>query len=168
MLAGMPRNLTLVRHAKSSWDDTSLQDFERPLNKRGFENAPMMGKRLVAGDCKVDTIISSPARRAVTTAGMIAAEIGFDNNKILQNPSMYAAGLNTLVEVITGIDDDFQHAMLVGHNPGFTQLCNYLCEARIDNMPTCGIARIEFDADTWKTVSRQSGYLADFDYPRKK
>lgn len=164
----MPRNLTLIRHAKSSWDDADLQDFERPLNKRGLENAPMMGKRLAADDCKADIIISSPAKRAVTTARMIAAEIGFDKNGILQNPLMYAAGLSTLVEVITGIDDRFQHAMLVGHNPGFTQLYNALCTARIDNLPTCGIARIEFDTDTWKAVSRQKSHLAGFDYPRKK
>ena len=164
----MPRNLTLVRHAKSSWDDTGLQDFERPLNKRGHKNAPMMGKRLAACGFQVDTIISSPAVRALTTASMLATEISFDPDKILRNHSMYAAGLGTLLEVVTSIDDRYRHAMLVGHNPGFTLLCNHLCGDRIDNMPTCSIARLEFDTDTWKAVARQKGRMTDFDYPRKE
>lgn len=163
----MAKHLTLIRHAKSSWDDSGLQDFERPLNGRGLKNAPMMGKRLAAAGYTFDTIISSPAVRAITTAKLIAAEIGFDENSILQIHSLYAAGLGTLVDVVREIDNRFQDAILVGHNPGFTQLCRYLSQTRILNMPTCCIARIEFDAQSWETAAIQKGHLANFDYPRK-
>ena len=162
----MPRNLTLVRHAKSGWDDPGLTDFERPLTQRGLRNAPMMGQRLANTGCQVDIIISSPAVRAATTADMIAEEIGFDRNLILRKHSMYVAGLATLLEVIMQIDDCHRHAMLVGHNPGITQLCNHTCAASIDNMPTCGIACIEFDTQRWEDTVRKKGRLVEFDYPK--
>lgn len=159
--------MTLVRHAKSSWDDSSLRDFDRPLNKRGFENAPEMGKRLAKRNYKADIIISSPAIRALATAEIIAEEIGFDRNDILQEPAVYNADLHALVEIVTGVDDNYRRAMLVGHNPGFTNLCNYLCAARIDNMPTCSIVQIEFYTDAWKDIDRHDGALISFDYPKK-
>ena len=164
----MPRKLILIRHAKSSWDDSSLNDFDRPLNKRGFENSPMMGQRLANNNFNADTIISSPAVRAIITVELIANEIGFDKNKIQQVPAIYEAGLDTLVNIVTGIDDNYQDVILVGHNPGFTWLCNYLCNAQLDNMPTCSMAQIKFEVDSWKDVSKHVGELIDFDYPKKK
>ena len=168
MTTDQSRSLTLIRHAKSSWDHPELQDIERPLNNRGLQNAPMMGKRLAATDFRADVIISSPAVRAIITAERIAAEIGFDKDSILQNSLIYGASLGALMEVIAGISDRFQNAALIGHNPGITQLCNFLCDARIENLPTCGIARIEFEAGSWEDVPRQKGHFADFDYPRNK
>lgn len=163
----MSLTLTLVRHAKSSWDHVGLQDFDRPLNERGLRNAPEMGKRLAKRGDTPDVIISSPAKRAMTTAEMIADEIGFDKNNILREPAIYAAGLSTLVDIVTGIDDGYQSAMLVGHNPGFTELCNYLCAVRIDNVPTCGIVQIKFRTNAWHTIAKHDGEMIDFDYPKK-
>ena len=162
----MPRSLTLVRHAKSSWADAGLTDFERPLNRRGLSNAPMMGQRLARAGYRADAIISSPAVRAATTADLIAEEIGFHRSRILRKHSVYASGLATLLEVLTQIDNAHQHAMLVGHNPGVTQLCNHLCAGDLDNMPTCSIACIEFDAQSWEDAVREKGHLAAFDYPK--
>lgn len=162
------RSLTLIRHAKSSWNHPELADFDRPLNQRGLKNAPMMGRRLAAANYRADVIISSPAKRAITTAESIAAQIGFDPDDITQNPLVYGAGLGALTEVIRGIDNRIRHAVLVGHNPGITQLCNFLGDPGIDNLPTCGIARMEFDARNWEDVSRQQGRLVELDYPRKK
>ncbi len=164
----MARDLTLIRHAKSNWDDTSLRDFDRPLNKRGFKNAPEMGKRLARKNYHTDIIISSPAVRAITTAEIIASEICFDSNNILRETAIYEAGLDVLVNVVASIDDNYRHAILVGHNPGLTYLCNYLCDAQLDNMPTCSIAQIKFNTDTWKEISKHEGELVDFDYPKKK
>ena len=168
MTTDRSRTLTLVRHAKSSWDHPELQDFDRPLNRRGLQNAPMMGQRLAAANYRADMIISSPARRAITTAESIAAQIGFDPDSIVQNPLVYAASLGALTEVVTGIDNRALHAVLVGHNPGITLLCNFLGDSRIDNLPTCGIARMEFDARSWEDVPRKKGHLVEFDYPKKK
>ncbi|NIP30788.1 MAG: hypothetical protein GTO02_12900, partial [Candidatus Dadabacteria bacterium] len=92
----MSCNLLLVRHAKSSWDNADLQDFDRPLNKRGFKNAPEMGKRLLKKGLIINLIYSSPALRAITTAELIAKEIGYESSKIIYKPEIYEAGINTL------------------------------------------------------------------------
>ena len=164
----MFRSLVLVRHAKSSWEGSNLQDFDRPLNKRGFENAPMMGQRLACNKYSADSIISSPAVRAITTAEMIASEIGFDKNHIRQEPAIYEAGISALLYVIANIDENDQYVMLVGHNPGITYLCNYICDFKLENMPTCSVVQIKFSIRSWRDISKHSGELIDFDYPKKK
>ncbi len=163
----MRRTLTLVRHAKSSWKHAELSDFERPLNSRGLKNAPEMGKRLAKCKYTVDSIISSPAVRAITTAELIAGELNYNIQKIEQNMQIYEASVDMLIDLVTALDDNLFRVMLVGHNPGFTVLCNYLSDADIDNMPTCSIAQIEFDVDQWDFVSAHSGALLEFDYPKK-
>lgn len=126
-----------------------------------------MGKRLAQRNYKADFIISSPAVRAITTAEIIAEEIGVEKSGILHEPAIYEVGLGSLVNVVTGIDDKYRCVVLVGHNPGLTNLCNYLSDTGIDNLPTCGMAQIEFDADTWKAVTMYGGKLVSFDYPKK-
>ena len=163
----MQRVLTLVRHAKSSWNNADLSDFDRPLNSRGLKTAPKMGKRLVDNGYEVDAIISSPAMRAITTAEIIAKEIGFSEQKIQQNQEIYDASINTLIGLVTSLESSSKRVMLVGHNPGFTILCNYLSNARIDNMPTCAIAQIQFDVGSWESITEHSGELIDFNYPKK-
>ncbi len=163
----MARTLTLVRHAKSSWNHADLSDFERPLNSRGLKNAPEMGKRLAKENYLVDSIISSPAVRAISTAKLIAGELNYNTQKIEQNMKIYEASVDMLVDLVTTLDDNLFRVMLVGHNPGFTVLCNYLSDADIDNMPTCSVAQIQFDVDLWGSVSAHSGVLLDFDYPKK-
>ena len=143
----MRRKLTLVRHAKSSWTETGLTDIDRPLNDRGLKNAPEMSKRLAKVNFTVDTIISSPAVRAITTAKIIAEEIGFDVKQIIQNEHIYDASVNVLLDLVRSLDAHVNKAMLVGHNPSFTVLCNYLINVRIDNMPTCSIAQIQFNVN---------------------
>jgi len=161
----MARFLTLLRHAKSSWGDSDVHDFERPLNDRGFKSAPKMAKRFARSSFTIDAIISSPAKRAITTAEIFAKEIAFQD--IVQNIEIYNASIDALLTLVGSLDDHFNSVMLVGHNPGFTNLCNYLSNARIDNMPTCSIAHIKFESDSWKSISEHSGELVDFDYPKK-
>ncbi len=162
-----PLILTLVRHAKSSWGNENLNDFDRPLNDRGLRVAPEMGRRLADKKYSVEAIISSPAIRAITTARIIAEEIGFDVDQIAHNAYIYEAGLDVLVNLVNQINDQFNQVMLVGHNPGFTVLSNYLSNAKIDNMPTCSIAQIQFNKSSWGTISAHSGELIDFNYPKK-
>ncbi len=163
----MERVLTLVRHAKSSWNNADLSDFNRPLNSRGLKNAPEMGRRLRDANYQVNSILSSPATRAITTAEYIAAEIEYNLQNIQLHDEIYEANINTLLYLISSVDNKYTNIMLVGHNPGFTQLCNYLCDANIDNMPTCSIAQIQFDIKDWQDIAEQSGQLLDFDYPKK-
>ena len=159
--------LTLVRHAKSSWNNDSLSDFDRPLNNRGLKNALEMGRRLADASYAVQNIISSPAARAITTSSIIATEIGFDTKQIVLNDGIYNASLDSLINIVSNIDDRVSSAMLVGHNPGFTSLFNILSNAKIDNMPTCSVVQIQFDKDTWASITEHSGKLIDFDYPKK-
>lgn len=163
----MSHKLTLVRHAKSSWNNDDLQDFDRPLNDRGLRVAPEMGQRLADKKYNVEAVISSPAQRAISTARIIAKEIDFNVDQISLNQDIYDASLGVLVDLVNNLCESLQSVMLVGHNPGFTVLANYLSNAKIDNMPTCSIVQIKFNASSWDAVSEHSGELISFDYPKK-
>lgn len=161
------RTLTLIRHAKSSWKDTTLEDFERPLNRRGRENAPMMGRLLNRMGVSFDLIVSSPATRAVTTARLIARELGYPEKALREDPELYAASAAELLKTVQQLPDEKSDVALVAHNPGLTAFCNYLCGETIDNLPTCAVASIAFDLDTWQAVYRNTGRLTRYEYPRK-
>ncbi len=161
------KRLYLVRHAKSSWKDLSLDDFDRPLNKRGKQDAPFMGKRVKKYKMLPDLIISSPAKRAAKTAKIIAKEIGFPKKKIIYDASIYEAGMASLITVVRNIDDLANEVMLFGHNPGLTILAEDLTNAQVDNIPTCGIFCIDFDVNSWKEIEEGKGRVVFFDYPKK-
>jgi len=161
------KTLILVRHAKSSWKDPELADFDRPLNARGKRDAPLMGRRLAARGERPDLMLSSPARRAVATMKKIAAAAGFDEREIVTDDRLYEADAHDLLEVVRGIDDKRAKVLLCGHNPGLTDLCNLICNCSIDNIPTCGILSLGFHCDSWKDVELRSGKVLYFDYPKK-
>jgi len=160
----MAKQLLLVRHGKSDWGNVDLKDFDRPLNKRGKENAPEMAERLVNRGFKFDLIVSSPAKRAKSTAKYFAEAYGVDD--IQYEESIYEANTNTLLKVVNGLDDSANIVMMFGHNPGFTDLANELSDADLYNIPTAGMALISFPFDSWKMVSRGTGELVFFDYPK--
>jgi phosphohistidine phosphatase len=160
------KRLTLLRHAKSSWKNTEMADFDRPLNTRGEGDAPEMGQRLAERQFKPDCIIASPARRAITTAYLVADEIGFAREKIILNEHIYDAAVSDLVGVIQQIDESCNDVMLVGHNPGFTELSTYLTNTPIENIPTTGVFCIELAVQTWADVAQGSGVMVFFDYPK--
>lgn len=160
------KQLIIVRHAKSDWDDFSLKDFDRPLNHRGHKNAPEMVERLALKGIKPDTIVSSPALRAITTAKYFASGWSLNANRLTTNANIYEASTKTLLNVINGLDDQFSSIALFGHNPGLTDLLNYLTDEYIANMPTCGVAIIEFPFDEWKLISADTGKLVLFDFPK--
>ena len=161
------KRLYLVRHAKSSWKDPELDDFDRPLNKRGKRDAPVMGQRLQQRKTEIDLILSSPAKRAQETAKIIAEQIALDPREIHWFESIYTAGSQTLLHLVQKIENAFQNVMLVGHNPGLTTLAERLTGTEIDNIPTCGIAAIDFEVDSWKKIGDAKGKLVFFDYPKK-
>ena len=110
------KKLYLVRHAKSSWKDPSLDDIDRPLNKRGKRDAPFMGKLLRKEGVKPDLIITSPAKRAFFTAKTIANEIDYSKKDIVKSNLVYLTSTNELLEVINDISQEVKTAMLFGHN----------------------------------------------------
>ncbi len=160
------KRLFLVRHAKSSWNDTSLSDWERPLNKRGKRDAPEMGRRLSRAAVNIDAIISSTAVRAISTADILAEQLLFDQ-EIDQRDDLYHAGAGALLNVIRQFDDAWNAVMLVAHNPGLTDLVNKL-SGPIDNVPTCGIVTLDYDIDHWRDVGRVAPIDFQFDFPKNK
>ena len=161
------KTLILMRHAKSSWDDPTLDDKDRPLNKRGKRNAPEMGRRLAEDGFMPEVVISSPARRALKTAERAASELGFEKSDVGIEDSIYSWDSNSVLEAIWGLDDDLSSVMMVIHNPAITDLVNELTGSDIENIPTAGVAVIGFEAPKWSKVQAGSGELVMFDYPKK-
>ena len=159
------KKLYIIRHAKSSRSDETLKDFERPLSKRGKANAPMMGERLKENGIMPDIIISSPAKRAKTTAEIIAKEIGY-KKKILFDENIYESSVDELRKILRAIDDKNSAAFLVGHNPSLNDLANYYVHHE-ENIPTCGIMEIAFECDTWAEIEPKNAKLLSFEYPKK-
>jgi len=158
--------LYLVRHAKSSWKDASLSDMDRPLNKRGKRNSPEMGRRMLAQGHKPDLIISSPANRAFSTTRNIAHELGIDESEIVTDEDLYFSGADGMLGVLESVDDRYRKVMMTGHNPTMAYLANQLGNASDLNMPTCAIAIIGFDMESWADLYSTDGVLLGYDYPK--
>lgn len=161
------KRLILVRHGKSSWKDPELSDFDRPLNHRGKEDAPEMGRRLAEREWLPALITTSPAKRAVSTMKRIAKEIDFPGTGIVKDACVYQASSVKLLAIIREIDDIHGHVLLCGHNPGLTEVCNLVSDRVIDNIPTCGFVCIEFSVDSWSDVAAGSGIVVCFDFPKR-
>jgi len=158
----------LVRHAKSSWDSPNLADFDRPLNKRGKRDAPFMGDILKAKKIVPSVMISSTAKRAITTAKIIAKKIGYADKSIKRSVDAYSFEDIDWLRLLRKQSDSMESIMLFGHNPAMTDLANLLTKgAFVDNIPTCGIYAIQFEIDSWKTLDRKMGELLFFEYPKK-
>jgi len=159
------KTLYLIRHAKSSWKDPRLTDFDRPLNKRGKRDAPFMGD--VLNDKKIypDLIISSPAKRAKKTAAEIANKIGFPIKKISFNDEIYEASISTLIDLLKKMNDKYESVMIFGHNPGLTVLNNHISNFYIENIPTCGIVALKFNKK-WSEIDKNSCEHLFFEHPK--
>ena len=120
------RRLLICRHAKSSWQDATQSDIERPLNKRGERDAPEMGRRLVRFGIQPDLLLTSPAVRARTTAEQYAQHLGYPPQRMQVHPCLYAATVPVLLALLQKIEEQFNTVMLVGHNPECTALANCL------------------------------------------
>ena len=164
----MSKTLYLVRHAKSSWSDPSLSDRDRPLNKRGRRSAPDMGSRLAARGHRPDLIISSPAKRALMTAKIIAKKLDYAKSDIVTDEGMYFSGVGGMAKMLERVDDSYQKVMIVGHNPAMTSLMNRLSGKDVYNMPTCAIAIIGYDMASWSDLRSERGNLIEYDFPKNK
>lgn len=162
------KTLYLLRHAKSSWDNPELRDFERPLSERGSRDVPIMAERFVEDHDSVACIISSPAVRAKTTAKLLAKGIGYPQDDIVSNPELYFAGSGMFLKAASLVDESMDSAMLVGHNPAITEFANDMTGADIDNIPTCGLVKMHLPIDSWSDVTPGKAELVKFDYPKKQ
>jgi phosphohistidine phosphatase len=151
------KTLLLLRHAKSSWDEPSLPDFDRPLAPRGQRDAPRIGRAFAQRGPEPELIVSSTALRARETVAAFAEAAG-----IKQNPEfdgeIYGASSSALMSVIRRLPDSSRTAMLVGHNPGFEDLLARLTASRLP-VPTCSLARIDFNSESWSGIEDGEGEL---------
>jgi phosphohistidine phosphatase len=162
------KTLTIFRHAKSSWNHPELSDHDRPLNKRGKHDGPVMGDRLKAAGIRPSLIIGSSAVRAWKTARIVARQIAYPIEFLQREPGLYHAGVNSLLDIIAAQDEGFKSIMVVGHNPGLTDLANELIPGLTTNIPTAGFVSILIDSDDWDLRTRNSAKLIEFDYPKKE
>ena len=160
------KSLYVLRHAKSSWDNAGLADFDRPLNDRGELTAPFMGKLMAANGFEPDAIISSPAVRARETA-RLAKEAGRFAADIVHDERIYEASVRTLLVVASSIDDQFESVMLVGHNPGMEGLVKLLT-GKPEAMPTAALAAIDLDIEQWADIDSGLGNLRRLLRPKEE
>ena len=156
------KHLILLRHAKSSWDDPNLDDFDRPLAPRGEKDAPKMGRALNAASSLPDLVVCSTATRARQTAAIALKAAGY-KGPVRHEDRIYEASVEALIDVVRSIDDAVDTAMLVGHNPGFEMLIGSLIGPKGHpasvRVPTANLARLELAVDSWRSVSHGSGTL---------
>jgi phosphohistidine phosphatase len=161
------KTVLLVRHAKSDWGDPSLSDFDRPLNERGKQDAPVMAHRLLDNKVKIDAFISSPAKRARKTARIFAKAYKVKKDDMIFRDELYGAADNVFWDVVTTANNKFDSIAIFSHNPGITDFANLLTSTRIDNIPTCGIFAVKADCDKWKNFKEAEKEFWFFDYPKK-
>lgn len=160
------KQLLLIRHAKSSWKDNQLTDLERPLNKRGKYDAPFIAAILKKEHIYPDLILSSNAVRAKLTAELFCNELGLSKEIILIDERLYEAAYIDILKVIRNVEENIKTLFLFGHNPGLTNLHNFICDSYLENIPTCGITEYKFVGE-WKAIAGNSCTLTSFRYPKK-
>ncbi|WP_261843855.1 SixA phosphatase family protein [Aliamphritea ceti] len=160
------KQLTLVRHAKSSWKDPQLADFDRPLNKRGLRDLPGLASRAGKMGLRPDLIISSGANRAINTAVQLARGIGYPPEEIENIAELYHARSETLMNLLQSQSDIHKHIAVVGHNPALELLATYLTGERLRKFPTCGLLHIPLSITCWTELAESCGTLEIFDYPK--
>jgi len=160
------KQLVLIRHAKSSWSDPLLDDFDRPLNKRGLKDAPFMAKILRKKGLNPDLIVSSPSCRTKLTLEFFIKEFDYKGELIFER-LVYEAPYQNLLKIIKNIEKKYKTLFLVAHNPSLNNLANFLLGNFEENIPTCGIVQIDFDVENWSDISKNNATLICFKYPKK-
>lgn len=159
------KTLYFCRHAKSDWS-TSLPDHERPLNDRGLQSIPVMAKVWQSHGDVPEKWVSSSAERALRTAQLMSNN--FDQSVTIKvEHKLYHADVKDWMELIAQLSNEKNNIALFGHNPGITDIVNYLSGSDIDNIPTCGLVKISFETDDWNAISKNSGMLEWFEVPKK-
>lgn len=161
------KKIYLVRHAKSSWSNPELRDYDRPLNKRGKRDAPFMGNLIKEKGIKPELLITSPAVRALTTARYFADELGYPEVDIIRDENLYEAGVKDIIKVISEISNDVGNVMLFGHNPGLTDFCNFIANRQIDNIPTSAVVSLVLKTSQWNDIEANTCELDFFEFPKK-
>lgn len=147
------KTLTLIRHAKSSWEG-NFKDFDRPLNDRGLQDLPKMVAKAKGFMLEPDLVLSSPAKRALTTANAFVVGMEIQPDKFILNQNLYDFSGEYLVKTIKSVNDSIKTLMVFGHNHAITYFVNAFGNQYINNVPTCGLVTIEFSVESWAYLSK--------------
>jgi len=155
------KTIYLIRHAKSDWNTSAPTDFERPLNKRGLRDAPIIANELKTLNFAPTLVLCSPAQRTTATSELIVKD-----KKVIFEQSIYEASLKDLTILINDVPNKHSEIALIGHNPSITYLSNHLTGEYISNMPTCSVVKIVLEVDSWMEVIAGIGTQKFFIYPK--
>jgi phosphohistidine phosphatase len=162
------KTILIVRHAKSSWENFTVSDYERPLNERGQKNAPEMASRVLKKGVKADVLLSSPARRAHTTAKLFAVVWKMDPSRITIVTDLYNPSHEAFVNTILTAPDTAETIALFSHNPVITEFANSLSKKKIEHMPTCSVFAVKADIKLWSDFEVGNSEFFFFDTPKAK
>ena len=150
------KKLIIIRHCKSSWSDLTLNDFDRPLNNRGVQDGNLMSKELSKIIDNVDLLISSSSKRTRLTADFFIKLIKI--NKISFIDDLYHSSSENIISKLKKISNTYESIMVIGHNPGLTDLVNKLTSINLYNLPTCGVAIVNLNIKNWDLINNFSKY----------
>ncbi|MCK5814424.1 MAG: histidine phosphatase family protein [Flavobacteriaceae bacterium] len=156
------KTLYIVRHAKSSWAYEGISDEDRPLKKRGINDAHLMSKVLKEKINRPDAFVSSSANRALHTATIFCKTFNFPLSNLIISGSLYSFSDGYLVKKIKALDDGFDSVIIFSHNHGINDFVKTFGDKFVETVPTTGIIGIKFDTKHWKSIKRGSTFLADF------
>ncbi len=165
------KKIHIIRHAKSSWEDQSLADIERPLNPRGLKIAPFMAQHIYDAGCRFEHLFCSPAVRTQSTIGLIAEnlkEIRTINIQWKTEKALYTFDSRDLHEWFKSLDDSMNEVVIVGHNPALTDFCNEISNSNLENIPTCGYVQLVAQKKCcWRKISKTPFQLKAFLRPKR-
>ena len=161
----MNKKLIIVRHSKSSWKDSSLDDFNRPLNKRGKEDGPIISNYLSKKTNFIDFLHSSSSVRTFETSKFFTERIKF--GKVKYDDNLYHSSSESILNLIKNYSNEYSSVMLIAHNPGLTHLINQITNISLDNLPTTGLAEIHFSCNKWNEISSKNSNLIDLKFPKQ-
>jgi phosphohistidine phosphatase len=163
----MTKNLFLIRHAHAE-SNNEIRDFDRKLTPQGLLDATEMSRRMLQHthhSVTPEFILSSPATRAMNTAKLFAENLSIPFNKIQPENTIYEASMNTLLSLINHLNNKYATVALFGHNPGISDLLNYLSSDFFGTIPTAGIVQLKFEIKNWNMITEDSGRIEWYAFP---
>lgn len=149
------KQIILMRHGKSSWD-YDVADKDRPLKERGIRDAHLVARKFIDSRIKIDAAFSSPANRALHTSMIFLRVLGFDLDEFQVKEDLYDFSGNSVNDFVKGLSNEIGTVAIFGHNYAFTNLANRWGDQYLDNLPTAGLVRIQFEEKEWSTITKGS------------
>ena len=162
-----PLALTLIRHAKSSWQFDGMDDFHRPLNRRGIADALWMPGQVRQHIERPEVVFCSAAVRAVQTCQAVCDELALQADAVVVDPALYLASAQDILAYLQANAQHVRRVFVIAHNPGLTDLFNYLCAQPVDNLPTFAVAHLHLPLDDWSSVTAHCADVAHLMIPKE-